>query len=224
MIPKGSPICLDYGSRPLRDLLRGYAFVPKVVEGGFSAAEIFEDFSCSLARKAALVVDASGSRSSTSLLRLASVRLLSRAGGEDPALEFGRARIVFVVVGGSGGGSNSSGSSGSASPVIVSATEEELPMQPEAEAGVCRWVARECDELASEIEGRGDQEDEGEEGGRARVGGEGGKATAPRSSWLSRAAEELASDYRAARVSLLRRCSESLEAQAWLVESCLGAL
>ena len=44
-------------------------------------------------------------------------------------------------------------------------------MQPEAEAGVCRWVARECDELASEIEGRGDQEDEGDDPRTLRHGG-----------------------------------------------------
>ena len=92
-------------------------------------------------------------------------------------------------------------------------------MQPEAEVGVCRWVARECEELASEIEGWG-AEDGTKEEERASVDAE--RAERPPSSWLSRAAEELASDYRAARVSLLRRCAESLEAQAWLVESSLG--
>ena len=74
-IPKGSHICLNYGSRPLRDLLRGYAFVPKTQE---PSTEIFEDFSGeSFANKAALVVDASGLCSENSLLRLSSVRLLA---------------------------------------------------------------------------------------------------------------------------------------------------
>ena len=263
-IPRGSPVCLDYGSRPLRDLLRGYAFVPKLVAAPprpppppapsepppapsppppppaplFRVSEVFEDFSGgALANRAALVVDASASRSSggasPSLLRLAAVRLLARPGGEDPALEFGRARVVFVVVAGGGGGGGGGGEGccgggdggggscgiGSSSPVIFTATDEEIPMQPEAEVGVCRWVARECEELASEIEGWG-AEDGTKEEERASVDAE--RAERPPSSWLSRAAEELASDYRAARVSLLRRCAESLEAQAWLVESSLG--
>lgn len=239
-IPRGSPVCLNYGSRPLRDLLRGYAFVPKLAVAAepltssspspsalSRASEVFEDFSGeSLANRAALVVDASASCSDASLLRLASVRLLAEPGGEDAALEFGRARVVFVVGGeGSSDSSRSGVGSSSSSPVIFTVTEEEIPMRPEAEVGVCRWVARECEELASEIEGWG-----GEDGKRAEEGescddddgGRGAERASPRpSSWLSRAAEELASDYRAARVSLLRRCSESLEAQAWLVESSL---
>ena len=245
-IPKGAPICLNYGSRPLRDLLRGYAFVPKVPRPppvssspppppppsllSPRASEIFEDFSSSsLASRAALVVDASASCCSGAfppLLHLASVRLLARPGGEDAALEFGRARVVFVVEvgcgggGGTGGGGSSSGSSVNSSPVVFTATEEELPMQPEAEVGVCRWVARECEELASEIEGW--EKEKKPEKGDGETAAEKRPSSSSSSSWLSKAAEELASDYRAARVSLLRRCSESLEAQAWLVESSLG--
>lgn len=247
-IPRGSPVCLNYGRRPLRDLLRGYAFVPKVVAAEpfpasssspsppsalSRASEVLEDFSGqSLANRAALVVDASASCSDASLLRLASVRLLAEPGGEDAALEFGSARVVFVVVGGGGGGEGSSDGSRSigsfsSSPVIFTATDEKkIPMRPEVEAGVCRWVARECEELASEIEGWSREDGkkaEGENCDDDDDDGRGAKGASPpsSSSWLSRAAEELASDYRAARFALLRRCSESLEAQAWLVESCL---
>lgn len=249
-IPKGGPVCLDYGSRPLRDLLRGYAFVPKQQQTrdsfssspssssssscSSSSSEIFEDFSGdSLTNKAALVVDASGSRSgsSSSLLRLASVRLLAEPGGDDAALEFGRARLVFVVVADGGEGQSSSGSGcccSSSSPVVVTAAPEErqIPMQPEAEVGVCRWASRECEELASRIESWETEEEkekgkekEEEEKGNEEEEEKGGEA---KSSWLSKAAAELASDYRSARVALLRRCADSLEAQAWLVESALS--
>jgi hypothetical protein len=82
----GAPVCLDYGARPLRDLLRGYAFVPAagdVVAGGHS--EVFEDADADGA--VALVVDAGrrergGGDSGSCMLALDHVRVFAAPGGD----------------------------------------------------------------------------------------------------------------------------------------------
>jgi len=141
----GAPVCLDYGARPLRDLLRGYAFVPAagdVVAGGHS--EVFEDADADGA--VALVVDAGrrergGGDSGSCMLALDHVRVLAAPGG-DTALEGGTARVVWCV----------RAATGTAARVVTPGdVETESPMSPFDEAAAARRAAAAARALAARL-------------------------------------------------------------------------
>lgn len=132
-LPAGASVTLDYGDRPMRDLLRGYAFVPSSPPAGVS--EIFEDVG-RVAPGHALVVDASTGQG----LALTSVNVLASP-GDDAALETTAARVVWCVGAPRAGGA-------------VRATPDggEVAMPPADEAAAARRVGRAARALADSIE------------------------------------------------------------------------
>ena len=139
-LPAGAPVRLDYGARPLRDLLRGYAFVPALGRPPAGVSEIFEDVAA-VAPGHALVVDATGGAG----LALTSVCVLARP-GDDAALETAAARVVWCVGAPRAGGA-----------VRVTPDGGEAAMPPSDEAAAARRVADAAGALADAIDAwRGD--------------------------------------------------------------------
>ena len=134
-LPSLAPVCLDYGARPLRDLVRGYGFCPAPPLGG-PVSEIFEDIS-RIAPGRALVIDAAHGLHA---LALAHVRVLAEPGG-DPALETDGASVVWCVAPPRAGAA-----------LRVAPDDVETEMTPADEAATARDVAAACRSLAALIE------------------------------------------------------------------------
>jgi hypothetical protein len=213
----GTPVCLDYGRRVLRDMLRTYAFVPGEAvhgEGGRGgecappAVDVFEDWvgedDGGPAGLEALVIDGGvGGGGAAAPAWLVEVRVLA-APGADPALLGGTARVAWVV--------RREPSDGGGAPRIVingvgagddDPTGGALSMQPDAEEAAAGRLSEMCKALA------------------ARLGAEGGNSALPpsrASSFFAREHARLAQDYVSARVALLEWAAAGLMAQAggWL--------
>jgi len=218
----GAPVCLDYGRRALRDLLRTYAFVPPPADGGGPGgeADVFEDWvgeaggegDAAAAGLEALIIDAALPCSTSSPpppAWLVEVRVLG-APGADPALLGGTARLAWVVrahpppAGGApriavhGWGEGGEGGAGDP-------TGRALTMAPEAEAAAAGRVAGACEALAARLRDGADT---------VALAG----TDASRDEWFVAEHARLAREYRAARVALLEWAAMGLRDQAagWL--------
>ncbi|KAK9819780.1 hypothetical protein WJX72_002266 [[Myrmecia] bisecta] len=86
----GDEVLLSYGARPMRDMLRNYAFIP-----AGAAMEVYEDLP--FPRQALLVLGSA--KSPDALLRLVEVRVLAN-GPTHPLLELSWASVLYTVTDG----------------------------------------------------------------------------------------------------------------------------